>query len=39
MIGTVVPDAVLTSSTEGASELQVLQPGAQNHSATGEPAY
>ena len=25
----------LASSTEGASRLQVLQPGAQNHSTTG----
>jgi hypothetical protein len=39
MIGTVATDAVLTSSTEGASELQVLQPGAQNQNATGAPAY
>jgi len=26
---------LLTSSTEGASRLQVLQPGAQNQKATG----
>ena len=30
---------VLASSTEGASLRQVPQPGAQNHSTTGRPAY
>jgi len=32
---TVSANSLLTSSTEGASALQVPQPGAQNHNTTG----
>jgi hypothetical protein len=34
-MGTCPAKRRLASSTEGASRLQVLQPGAQNHSASG----
>jgi len=35
MMRTLPPNFLLTSSTEGASRLHVVQPGAQNQIATG----